>query len=90
MEDLANGGAILQAGNLFQYPGCRFAWNEWQDDNAPAGLFHSAAFLLIQGLQRVIPALDVDVRLRCGEKACGGLVGEDADAVDRRSGPFSS
>jgi hypothetical protein len=70
-----------EAGDFFQQGSGGFAGNEGHEDDFATGGFHGAALVLVQRVQGVIAAFDVNIRLRGGEKFRGGGVGEDADAV---------
>src|SRR5688572_463195 len=75
-----------QFGNLFESRRSGFAGNKWDNHNPPSCLFDGAPLFLLQGFQRVIAALDVDVRLSMSEKTCGAFLLKDADAVHALQG----
>jgi hypothetical protein len=74
--------ATSEPGNFFQQRGGGFSGDERKDGNFSAGLFHDAAFFLIEGFQGVIAAFYVDVRLGNGKKPAGGFLGKNAHATD--------
>lgn len=66
--------------------GSRFAWHQRQDDNAAAAEFNGVAFGLIQGVQCVIAALHVDVRLNELNESISACFGENGDPIDAFEG----
>src|ERR1044071_7387935 len=70
------------AAEEFQEIRRRFSGHDRKDDDFAAVLLDHAAFVLIEGFQRVISAFHVDVRLGRGEKTLRGAVVENADSAD--------
>src|ERR1035441_10321503 len=69
----------LQTHDLLQQSRRGLARHKGNNDNPPARLLDGPALVLIEGVQSVIPALDVDIRWRGGQEPRRRCLSEDAD-----------
>ena len=72
----------LEPVDLFQDGGGRLAWEEGNDSDSTLGLFDSLALEGVEGVNRIVAAFDVDVRLGRLEKARRCHFGKDAYRAD--------
>src|SRR5271168_4234626 len=72
---------VLKLHDLLEDRGGRFSGDERDDRDPSAGRFDSVTLLLVEGVQDVIAAFDIDVRLGKSEEAGGSAFGEDANGV---------
>src|SRR5436190_7396129 len=70
-----------QPRDLFQQRSRGFSWDERQDRDFAAVLFHCAAFVLVDAVEGVIAAFDPDLGLGGRQEVEGGPFAEDANGA---------
>src|SRR6476469_7055120 len=71
----------LQPRNFREGRSRGFSRHEWNNNDSPTGLLHSFPFLLVECIDRVISAFDINIRLSVAKKTCRRGFREDADAI---------
>src|ERR1017187_7273130 len=74
----------LQAHDLLQHSRRGLPRHEWNDDNLPGRLLDGPALVLVEGIQSVVTAFDVNVRFRGRQEPRCRRLGEEANP-DRKS-----